>query len=583
MAAATFWEGFEPQSLADWEQVVVKELKGSSLDKRKHHTLDGLEFSAYSTAEGLPTNSADHLPGEFPYRRGLRTINNAWSSAALIVFEDVKAGNRQALHALNHGADALIFDGPVRNEGDFKVLVADILPQYVSLVFRNLPALELGSWLLQWAKALAISPFALKAGLAYTPDQLSDTTQFRAIADFYRKQLPSVAPFIIRLAPLRAQGAGLIEETALALAAGHELLFNLIQSGLKVDEAAPLLQFELGLDTDYFGEMARIRAFRQAWSQTVQPYAPEHSCSSATTLHLIGGTQALYSLDKHTNLLRLTTMGMSAVIAGVQSLCLPAFDQPLGFNDDFSLEISLQIQLLLRHEAQLDQVVDPAAGSYFLEQLTDQIGQKSWQLFQSIEAAGGYTSWEKSHALAQLLQTGSEKRAQALAARKQIRVGVNQYPNAQENLADWAPEAVHNDFDALRFAVAQAARKPRLFLMPIGDVAMRMARLNFSLNFLGCAGYEFITNNGFNDLPSAIQAAEAAQADAIVLCSDDASWPEAVQALGKVFGGRTQLILAGAPGEAEADFRAAGFNHFIHLRAPLLATLQALHAQLLPL
>jgi methylmalonyl-CoA mutase len=276
-------------------------------------------------------------------------------------------------------------------------------------------------------------------------------------------------------------------------------------------------------------------------------------------------------------------MGMSAVIAGVQSLCLPAFDQPLGFNDDFSLEISLQIQLLLRHEAQLDQVVDPAAGSYFLEQLTDQIGQKSWQLFQSIEAAGGYTSWEKSHALAQLLQAGSEKRAQALAARKQIRVGVNQYPNAQENLADWAPEAVHNDFDALRFAVAQAARKPRLFLMPIGDVAMRMARLNFSLNFLGCAGYEFITNNGFNDLPSAIQAAEAAEADAIVLCSDDASWPEAVQALGKVFGGRTQLILAGAPGEAEADFRAAGFNHFIHLRAPLLATLQALHAQLLPL
>lgn len=164
-----------------------------------------------------------------------------------------------------------------------------------------------------------------------------------------------------------------------------------------------------------------------------------------------------------------------------------------------------------------------------------------------------------------------------------MRVGVNQYPNAQENLADWSPQAVHNDFDALRFAVAQAARKPRIFLMPVGDVAMRMARLNFSINFLGCAGYELISNNGFETLTSAIEAAQAAQADAIVLCSDDASWPEAVQALGKAFGGRMQLILAGAPGEAEADFRAAGFTHFIHLRAPLLATLQDLHTQLLPL
>lgn len=583
MAGATFWEGFEPQSLADWEQVVSKELKGAPLEKLRHRSLDGLELAPFSTAEALQEDLAAYLPGEFPYRRGLRILNNAWSSAALISFSEVKAGNRQALHALNHGADALIFDGPVPNEAAFMQLVADILPQYVALVFRNLPALELGSWLLQWAKNLAISPFALKAGLAYSPQQLPNTATFKGIADFYRQQLPSVAPFIVRLSPLRAEGAGLVEETALALAAGHEVLYQLVASGLKIDEAAPLLQFELGLDTDYFGEIARIRAFRQAWAQVVQSYAPKHSCSSATTLHLIAGTQALYSLDKHTNLLRLTTMGMSAVIAGVQSLCLPAFDQPLGGSDDFSLELSLQIQLLLRHEAQLEQVVDPAAGAYFLEALTDQIGEKSWQLFQSIETAGGYTNWEKSQALAQLLQTGREKRAQALAARKQIRVGVNQYPNAQENLADWAPAAVHNDFDALRFAVAQAPRKPRIFLMPIGDVAMRMARLNFSLNFLGCAGYELLTNNGFDHLSAAIEAAQAVQADAIVLCSDDASWPEAVEALGKAFGERTQLILAGAPGEAEADFRAAGFHHFIHLRAPLLATLQALHQQLLPL
>lgn len=583
MANATFWEGFEPQSLGDWEQVVSKELKGAPLDKLLHRTQDGLEYPPYSTAAALPAHTAAYLPGEFPYRRGLRTLNNDWNSAALIAFTDVKAGNSQALHALNHGADALIFDGPVQDNAAFLVLVADILPQYVSIIFRNLPALELGNWLLQWAKQLAISPFAFKAGLAYTPEQLPEVSAYRAIADFYRQQLPSVAPFVLRISPYRASGAGLLEESALALAAGHELLFDLTKSGLTTDEAAPLVQFELGLDTDYFGEMARLRAFRQAWTQVLRPYEPKHSCSSATTLHLIAGTQALYSLDRPTNLLRLTTMGMSAVLGGVQSLCLPCFDQSIAGGDDFSQELSLQIQLLLKHEAHLNQVVDPAAGAYFLEQLTNQIGEKVWAQFQAIEAAGGWQSWQKSGALTHLLSEGHQKRTQALANRKQIRVGVNQYPNVQEDLTDWQSGAVHNAFDQLRLSVAQATRKPRIFLMPIGEVTMRMMRLNFSLNFLGCAGYEFLTHDGFTDLNSAISAAQAAAPDGIVLCSDDASWLAAVPELGKAFAGHCRLILAGAPGEAEADFRAAGFEHFIHLRAPLLATLQLLNKQLLAL
>lgn len=579
MSKSSFWEGFAAQSISDWEQAATKELKGAPLDKLRHRTHDGLEIAPYYTTAERPADVAQYLPAEYPYRRGLRTANNMWTATAHIAFADPKAGNRQALHALNHGADALWFEGKLNSEADFWALVEGIAPQYIALGFSGVDGLQLGNWLLSWTKQLAISPFALRGCLGYTPIQLP--ADARALADFYRHHFPSFAPFCLQMGSLREQGAGLVEEIALALAAGHELLFSLVSTGLSADEAAPLLHFQFALDTDYFAEIARLRAFRQAWSQVLVPYQPTHSCTHATTLHAISGRQALFSLDRHTNLLRLTTMGMAAVIGGVQSLTLLPFDATIAGGDDFSLELSLQIQLLLQHEGQLGQVVDPAAGAYFLENLSNQIGEKAWQLFQNIEGAGGYTAWQQNGALQKLLSEGNTQRKKLLAARKQIRVGVNQYPNASDSLADWKSESTHNAFDQLRYRVANAKKQPRIFLLPLGDVAMRMARLNFAINFLGCAGFELLSNSAFDTPEAGAAAALAAGADAVVLCSDDASWASAVPALGQKLAGKTELILAGAPGEAEADFRAAGFNTFIHLRANLLDTLEQLATKLL--
>ncbi len=579
MSESSFWDGFAAQSLSDWEQTATKELKGAPLDKLRHRTHDGLEIAPYYTAVERPADVAKYLPGEYPYRRGLKTANNAWTATAHISFSDPKTGNRQALHALNHGADALWFEGKLNSEADFLALVEGIAPQYIALSFSGVDGLQLGNWLLSWTKKLAVSPFSLRGCLAHKPEQLP--ADLRAISDFYRQHFPTFAPFCLQMGSLREQGAGLVEETALALAAGHELLFSLVSAGLTADEAAPLMQFQLALDTDYFAEIARLRAFRQAWSQVLVPYKPQHSCTHATTVHANSGRQALYSLDRHTNLLRLTTMGMAAVTGGVQSLTLLPFDAPIAGGDDFSLELSLQIQLLLQHEAQLGQVVDPAAGAYFLENLSNQIGEKAWQLFQTIEAAGGFATWQQSGALQTLLAEGKTNRDKLLASRKQIRVGVNQYPNASDSLADWSAQSTHNAFDRLRHRVATAKKQPRIFLLPLGDVAMRMARLNFSINFLGCAGFELISNSAFDSPEAGAAAALAAGADAVVLCSDDASWASAVPALGQALMGKTELILAGAPGEAEAEFRVSGFNTFIHLRANLLDTLEQLATKLL--
>ncbi|MFN3530095.1 MAG: methylmalonyl-CoA mutase family protein [Bacteroidia bacterium] len=579
----SFYAGFSEQLLTDWQEVVSKELKGSPIEKLRYRSADGLEYLPFYTTQQLPQHVEGHLPADFPYRRGLSASGNDWAAVAHIAIDmDVKKANRQALHALNHGADALWFDGRVADFDAFETLCKDIQPQYIRLIFSGIEGLVLAEWLGRWAENLQLSPAAMRVALLWPATAWPvDGAVLLQMAHTYRKQLTAVVPFLISSAAMRAEGAGLIEETALALAAGHDLLHRLVQAGLSVDEAAPLIQFQLALDTDYFAEICRLRAFRQAWAKIVQTYAPVHSCSAAATLHALAGSQALYSLDRHTNLLRLTSMGMSAVIGGVASLCLPAFDLPVHGGDDFSMELSLQIQLMLRYEARLNEVADPAGGAYFLESLTEQIGEKSWALFQDIERVGGFMSWQGSGALDVLLKAGAQSREQALGNRKQIRVGVNQYPNGIEVLADWQAASLHNAFDALRLQTARALPKPRIYLATTGDLTMRMARLNFSMNFLGCAGYELMAGKAFSKAEEAAEEALAAGAHALVLCCDDASWPEAVAGLSARLKGNMLLILAGNPAAMADEFKAAGFEFFIHLKANVLDTLQSIQSKLL--
>ena len=191
-----------------------------------------------------------------------------------------------------------------------------------------------------------------------------------------------------------------------------------------------------------------------------------------------------------------------------------------------------------------------------------------------------------------------------MARRKEILLGTNQYPNFNEKALDkiekWegacgcgcanSPEAnpehalstkrQASDFEELRLTTERAANRPKVFMLTIGNLAMRLARAQFSANFFGCAGYEIIDNIGFETVEAGVKAAQEANADVIVLCSSDEEYAELAPEAFKLIDGKAEFVVAGAPACTD-DLKAIGINNFINVRSNVLETLQAFNAKLL--
>ncbi|MDE7442562.1 MAG: methylmalonyl-CoA mutase small subunit, partial [Muribaculaceae bacterium] len=303
--------------------------------------------------------------------------------------------------------------------------------------------------------------------------------------------------------------------------------------------------------------------------------------------------------DAHVNLLRSQTEAMSAALAGVDSITVVPFDTPYKTPDEFSERIARNQQFLLKEESHLDKVVDPAGGSYYVETLTASIAQEAWKLMLEVEAAGGFFAQVNAGTVQTAVNASCEKRHADMARRKEILLGTNQYPNFNEMAAEkiektgcscgcaekaegtgLSTKRQASDFEELRLATEHAANRPKVFMLTIGNLAMRLARSQFSANFFGCAGYEIIDNLGFQTVEEGIEAAMAKEADVVVLCSSDDEYATLAPEAFRVLNGRAEFVVAGAPACTD-DLKAVGIENFIHVRSNVLDTLRAFNAKLL--
>ena len=200
-----------------------------------------------------------------------------------------------------------------------------------------------------------------------------------------RKKLQGFRPITINGHLFNNAGATLVQELAFSLASGNEYLAALTSKGLPVDSVADSLQFSFGIGSNYFMEIAKLRAARLLWSTIVEQYHPE------STKMFIHSTTSLWNktvYDPYVNLLRTTTEGMSAAIGNTDSMTILPFDFPYKNESEFSRRIARNQQLILKEEAYLDKIVDPAAGSYYVENLTNPVAMHSWELFKAIEEKG---------------------------------------------------------------------------------------------------------------------------------------------------------------------------------------------------
>jgi len=377
---------------------------------------------------------------------------------------------------------------------------------------------------------------------------------------------PAWASDAIRADRLHDAGATAVQELAWAIAEGVErLLVEAAPGDTPVAVSAAGIEFVFAVGSTYFVEIAKLRAARLLWASVLRAFdVPGH----AMRLHVRTARANKSVLDPHTNLLRATTEAMSAVIGGADTLLV----EPHGYE----AHLAVNVQHLLAEEAHLDAVADPAAGSYFIEALTDSLAREAWALFQQVEADGGYAAYVDSGQRDRLVQASAQAREQAVAFRRRTLVGVNSYPDLEERMPLAEPGPVdHGDgslpalrlaapFEAMRRRTARHAaatgRIPVVHLLTRGDAGVRMARANFCLNFFGCAGLA-VTQG----------AALPTGADLVVLCSADDAYPAlAREVLSRV---SVPVVVAGHPTALVATLASIGVEGFVHARSDAVQTL----------
>lgn len=606
------FDQFPEVSYAEWRAKVEADLKGADFNKKLvWRTNEGFDVQPVYRAEDIADfKTTDSLPGQYPYVRGTRTDND-WLTRQDIIAETAEEANKTALDVLTKGVTSLGFK--VAAPEDVATLINGIALDKVEINLTCCPGK-----VVEVAKALvaAVEAAGAKDTFRGSIDYNPLRRQFRhgvegvdaaAIAAKACELLDVVAPvpalrcLTVDSDILANAGAFIYQELGYALAWGAQWMTLLTDAGRTAEEVAMRIKFNMCVSSNFFMEIAKFRAARMLWAQIVKQYGADEAAAkmlvNATTSRF---NQTIY--DAHVNLLRSQTETFSACVAGVDSIVTTPFDTPYKTPDAFSERIARNQQFLLKEESHMDKVVDPAGGSYYVEELTVAIAQEAWKLFLATVDEGGFFACVGDGRVQKAVNDSCAKRHTDVARRKEILLGTNQYPNINEKAADKienaackchcgcgghedGPNALVNkraatDFEELRLATEAAAKRPKVFMLTIGNLAMRLARAQFSTNFFGCAGYEIIDNLGFNTVEEGVDAALAKGADVVVLCSSDDEYAELAPAAYKYLDGRAEFVVAGNPACTD-DLKAVGIKDFVHVRCNVLDTLRDFNNRLL--
>ncbi|WP_304952167.1 methylmalonyl-CoA mutase family protein [uncultured Alistipes sp.] len=590
---------------AQWEEAITADLKGADYERKLvWRTGEGFNVRPYYRAENLEgLRFLGSQAGEFPYVRGTHA-HNRWRVHQTVTVADASTANAEALQLLGSGVDSLGFHIAKADfsAAELDTLLHDIHLPAVDLVFCGekmgrfadlvLAKLEKEGIAKEDARIMFVIDPLVK-NLSSKGDFCSPDGKecFDRIAELLRKTKDYKH---IRVINVSAQifgnsGSTIVEELAFALSAGHDYLVRLTEAGLTVDEVARKMRFSLSVSSNYFLEIAKLRAARMLWANIVKGYNPEKNCAGKMLIHAETSRWNQTVYDPYVNMLRGTTEAMSAAIGGVHSLEVTPFDRAFEAPTEFAKRIARNVELLLKHESHFDQVVDPAGGSYYIENLTQSIADEAWKLFLEIEEKGGYTAAYKAGVIVEKVKASAANKDKNIATRRQILLGANQFPNftevaPAEITADTVTRAAAEGnvltpyrgamaFEEMRLHVDRSGKQPKAFMLTCGNLAMARARAQFSCNFFACAGIRVQDNTFFKSLEDGVAAALESKAEIVVVCASDDDYAEAAPKIKELLGGKAILVVAGAPACAP-ELEAQGITNFINVKSNVLETLK---------
>ena len=604
---------FPVPTTQDWLDKIQVDLKGADFQKKLvWRTNEGFDVQPFYRREDvLKLKTPEALPGEFPFVRGNKKTDNSWFVRQNILCDDAKNANEKAKKLLTKGITSF----------GFKVPKALLSAEYVSTLLDGIDcekidvnfstckrrSLDLAQMLADYFTAKGYDKQKVMGSIEWDPMEkivkrgvdvtpiLSKASELISILAEY----PHFRVIAVNSSTLNNSGAYIVQELGYALSWGNEYMNLLTSQGVDADVAANNIKFNMGITENYFMEIAKFRAARMLWAEIVKQYKPKDIDCCEMVVNASTSEYNMTLFDSYVNMLRSQTEAMSATLGGVYSLVVTPFDKCYKQPDDFSERIARNQQLLLKEECHFDKVVDPSAGSYYIEELTTHLAAEAWKLFLKIEDEGGFLEALKKGVIQDDINATNAKRHENAGKRKEFILGTNQFPNFTEKSEGKTPvtcdcgcgsheegtfkhidsKRLASDFEDLRIQTENSGKIPVAFMLTIGKLAFRQARAQFSSNFLACAGYKVIDNLGFKTVEEGVDAALKANADIVVLCSSDDEYAEYAIPAFKYLNGRAMFIVAGAPACMD-DLKAAGIENFIHVKSNVLETLKAYNAAL---
>ena len=561
-------------SKKDWAERAQAELRGRPLDDLTWKTLEGIKVQPVYGADDL--DGVDHLgtlPGEAPYTRGVKSTMYAgrpWTIRQYAGFSTAEESNafyRKALAAGQQGV-SVAFDLATHRgyDSDHERVMGDVGKAGVAIdsvedmkiLFDGIPLDKVSVSMTMNGAVIPILANFIVAGEEQGHDRavLSGTIQndilkefmvrntyvyppepsMRIVADiieYTASDMPKFNSISISGYHMQEAGANLVQELAFTLADGREYVRTAIARGMDVDKFAPRLSFFFAIGMNFFMEAAKLRAARLLWSRIMSEFEPKSEKSSMLRTHCQTSGVSLQEQDPYNNVVRTAYEAMAAVLGGTQSLHTNALDEAIALPTEFAARIARNTQLILQEETGVTNVVDPLAGSYYVEKLTADLAEEAWKIIQEVEEMGGMTKAVASGMPKLRIEESAATRQALIDRGDEVIVGVNKYRLDKEDPID----ILDIDNDAVR--ESQIAR-----LKSIRD-SRDQAACDAAL-----AEVERRAADGGNLLEAAVEAARAR-----------ASVGEISMAMEKVFGRhraevKTLAGVYGAAYEGDAGFAA---------------------------
>lgn len=418
----------------DWIAQVNKDLKGKNFDDTLiWHSLENFDIQPYYAKEDLSDLPLDAIQTA---QKNKKTAS--WQNRPLVKYTNERETNTLIINYLQRGADAVNIDffNKDINQVDLVKLLNNIKLSDTPIFFTTLQGTEL---LVNLSKFIHYLP---KGGLqvdviansfiktSSEGNKLTWENAKQAIVE--TQQFPNFQVLCVSSHVFHNAGANAVQELAFTIAAAVENLDKLTDLGLSAKQVICKLEFSVSVGTNYFVEIAKLRALRYLWSKILESY----DCSALIAdCQIHCQTSSFYdsTLSPYTNMLRATTEAMSAVMGGCDALTVLAYDTVIGEqNSELGERIARNVSILMREEAHLDKTIDPSAGSYYIENLTNQLSVAAWKLFQQVEGLGGISAAFEKGFIKDEINQSYDAKVKNLQNGK-VMVGVNKFRVEPEN------------------------------------------------------------------------------------------------------------------------------------------------------